>query len=238
MVVFDSVKWMKSWDYVRRKFAFRWADRHRKSDELKCHLYPLGFQRGKVFVIVIVILVPSVFQAAYRIYVEINYTRFEADWPIQRAACPGGEAYKSGAACPGGEAWPGRAACRIIILQSASSCLSTRAVGTWMRWKPRRARLGWRRGTSTCWWASWRSLMTTVSSGQGVWSAFESMCFSVNKSIIFWWDHLFFHGQYLEISAWVLISSRKDFSLGRCFYIWVFISSHCWKKNLNIIIYH
>jgi hypothetical protein len=45
-------------------------------------------------------LVPRAFQAAYRIYVYIRYTRFEADWPIQRAACPGGEAYKSGAACP------------------------------------------------------------------------------------------------------------------------------------------
>ncbi len=31
--------------------------------------------------------------------------------------------------------------------------------------------------------------------------AFESMCFSVNKSIIFWWDNLFFLGQNLEISA-------------------------------------
>ncbi len=51
-----------------------------------------------------------------------------------------------------------------IILQGALSCLSTRAVGTLVRWEPRRARLGWRRGTSTCWWASWRSFMTTVSS--------------------------------------------------------------------------
>jgi hypothetical protein len=30
----------------------------------------------------------------------MKYPRFEADWPIQKAACPGGETYKSGAACP------------------------------------------------------------------------------------------------------------------------------------------
>jgi hypothetical protein len=41
----------------------------KKSNELQCHLYPLGFQRGKVFVIVIVVLVPRAFQAAYRIHV-------------------------------------------------------------------------------------------------------------------------------------------------------------------------
>jgi hypothetical protein len=40
----------------------------RKSDELKFCLYPLGFQRGKVFVIVIVVG-NSCFQAARRIYV-------------------------------------------------------------------------------------------------------------------------------------------------------------------------
>jgi hypothetical protein len=40
--------------------------------------------------------------------------------------------------------------------------------------------------------------------------------------------------------AGVLISSHKDFSLGRCFYIWLLISSHCswklYKLSINLFI--
>jgi hypothetical protein len=48
---------------------------------------------------------------------------------------------------------------------------------------------------------------------------------------------ILYFGWTSYISACALISSHKDFSLERSFYIWFFISSHCSKNNLNITIY-